>query len=66
MPVLKIGTISGLLGIHPQSLRRLELQGKIPPAQRDRWGHRVFSEEDIERIRAGLQEKRRRREKEPY
>jgi DNA-binding transcriptional MerR regulator len=39
------------LGVHPQHLRMLEWQGRIPPARRDLNG-RVYSEFDIELLRA--------------
>ena len=39
------------LGVHPQHLRMLEWQGRIPPARRDLNG-RIYSEIDIELLRA--------------
>jgi len=41
------------LGVHPQTLRRWEREGVIPPAQRRR-GQRVYTPGDMERIEAAV------------
>jgi len=41
------------LGIHPQTLRRWEREGVIPPVTRRR-GQRVYSPADVERIEAAV------------
>jgi DNA-binding transcriptional MerR regulator len=38
------------LGIHPQTLRRYEYQGKVSFA-RDEYGHRIFTENDLKQLR---------------
>ena len=41
------------LGVHPQTLRLWERKGVIEPAKRQR-GLRVFTDADVERIRAAV------------
>ena len=41
------------LGVHPQTLRAWEREGVIRPAERRR-GQRVFTEEDVVRIRRAV------------
>lgn len=46
-----ISETAGALGIHPQTLRNWERRGIIKP-ERDWAGRRIFSDEDIEKIKA--------------
>ena len=45
------GQAAAQLGIHPQTLRRWEREGVIPPAVRRR-GRRLYTLADVNRIRA--------------
>ena len=45
-----ISEISSTLGVHPQTLRNWERRGIIKP-ERDWAGRRVFSDEDVEKIK---------------
>jgi DNA-binding transcriptional MerR regulator len=50
------------LGVSAQHLRQLERQGRIPPARRDEFGARRYTQFDIELLRAiGIGTKRRLR-----
>jgi DNA-binding transcriptional MerR regulator len=50
-PVYPIRTVAHLTGVNPRRLRAWEDQyGLVSPA-RTRGGHRLYSEEDVERIR---------------
>jgi hypothetical protein len=60
MGSMRILTVSQLVGISSDWIRKAERAGLLPPAQRDRAGHRRYREEDIERIRAVLFSPRRR------
>jgi DNA-binding transcriptional MerR regulator len=53
MEAMRIGFVASRLGVSRDTLRRLECEGIVKP-QRDRVGHRRFSEADLERIRAAL------------
>ena len=48
---MRIGGAAKRHGASTSWLRKLERQGKIPRAARDRNGHRRYTPEDIERIR---------------
>ena len=39
------------LGLSAEWLRQGEKRGSLPPAQRDRNGYRIYTEEDMERLR---------------
>ncbi len=41
------------VGVHPQTLRRWEREGVVPPATRRR-GQRVYTTADVERIKAAV------------
>lgn len=49
-PVYPISVAAKLCGVHPQTLRAYERQGLISPARVNE-KNRLFSEEDIERVR---------------
>ncbi|KAA0225850.1 MAG: hypothetical protein AKCLJLPJ_01558 [Fimbriimonadales bacterium] len=49
-PVYRIGVAAKLCGVHPQTLRAYERMGLITPA-RESEKNRLYSEEDVERIR---------------
>jgi DNA-binding transcriptional MerR regulator len=51
-----ITEISTSLGLHPQTLRNWERRGIIRP-RRDWAGRRVFSDEDVEKIKGIIQER---------
>jgi DNA-binding transcriptional MerR regulator len=44
---------AGCVGVHPQTLRNWERAGVVPPALRRR-GLRVYTLEDVERIRSAV------------
>lgn len=48
----RISEVARLLGISAEWLRAGEKRGFFPPARRDRNGHRYYTEEDVERLRA--------------
>jgi MerR family transcriptional regulator/heat shock protein HspR len=50
--VYMISVVSEMLGVHPQTLRLYEREGFVHPFRRA--GVRMYSEEDVERIRAIL------------
>ena len=46
--MLTIGKLAAVLGIHPDTIRRYERQGLIPPARRSPMnGYRLWAEEDV-------------------
>jgi DNA-binding transcriptional MerR regulator len=47
---LDINDAANLVNRSPATLRRYERAGIIPPARRDRSGHRWYTHEDVERI----------------
>jgi len=49
-PVFTMRMAAKLVGIHQQTLRAYEREGLIAPA-RSNGGHRLFSHDDIERLR---------------
>jgi DNA-binding transcriptional MerR regulator len=49
------------LGISAEWLRVGEKRDFFPPALRDRNGHRYYTEEDLERMRKGRSQHRRKR-----
>ena len=51
MRLLQIGEAARELGITIEHLRKLEREGKIPKAKRLLNCRRVYSEDDLERIR---------------
>jgi len=46
----KISKFAALVGVHPQTVRNYERQGLIRP-QRDRNNYRVFTSEDLEKVK---------------
>ncbi len=48
--VYMISVVSEMLGVHPQTLRLYEREGFVHPSRRA--GVRMYSEDDVERIRA--------------
>jgi MerR family transcriptional regulator, Zn(II)-responsive regulator of zntA len=49
--MLKVSEVAKTLGINPQTLYFYERTGLIPSPQRTEAGYRLFSEEDVERLR---------------
>jgi len=49
--VYMISVVSEMLGVHPQTLRLYEREGFIRP-KRTEGGVRLYSEDDVERVRA--------------
>ena len=49
--MLSISEAARELGLSADWLRRGEKQGSLPPAKRDRHGHRYYTLEDLERLR---------------
>lgn len=49
--LIRISQAAGRLGVSAQYLRLLEAEGKIPPVPR-LFGCRVFSDDDVARLRA--------------
>jgi len=49
--MLKVSEVSKALGVNPQTLYFYERTGLIPPPQRTEAGYRLFTEEDVERLR---------------
>lgn len=50
--MLTIGKIATILGLHPDTIRRYEREGLIPPAQRSPMnGYRIWSQQDVARVR---------------
>ena len=54
---LKIADVAKILGVHPETLRRYERRGVLPPAKRHPLGWRVYSAEDIKELQRRLQPK---------
>jgi DNA-binding transcriptional MerR regulator len=55
MRSVKIGDLAKMLGRHPETVRRYERRGLIPPARRDPVaGWRIYSQEETEAIRRVL------------
>jgi excisionase family DNA binding protein len=48
---MRINEVAKQLGVSADLLRRLERTGVLPPARRDRSGHRRFNESEIEQLR---------------
>lgn len=42
---------ASVLGIHPYTLKRWEVQGIVPEAQRDSAGRRLYYEHDMEKLK---------------
>ena len=59
--MIRIGTVAKLLAVDATTLRRYEKAGKIPQAQRTALGFRVYTEEEIEKIRKAIAEIARER-----
>jgi DNA-binding transcriptional MerR regulator len=55
---MRIATVAERLGISPDWLRRLERQGHIPRASRDRNGHRRYEDADVMRLRGLILDQR--------
>lgn len=51
MRVLRVADVARELGYSERFLREAEKRGKIPRARRDLNGWRVYTEEDVERLR---------------
>ncbi len=49
-PLYQISAVARMLGVHPQTLRLYEREGLIKPA-RSEGNTRLYSEEDVERLR---------------
>jgi DNA-binding transcriptional MerR regulator len=49
---MKIGDVARELGIHSETIRRLERQGVIPKPQRDGIGRRFYDDDTIAVLRA--------------
>jgi len=49
--LMRVNQVARELGISETWLRRAELGGRIPKAQRDINGWRIYSQDDVERIR---------------
>ena len=54
LTTVRIAQAARSLGYSSATLIRLERLGRIPPAQRDHSGHRRYTPQDVERIRAVL------------
>jgi DNA-binding transcriptional MerR regulator len=48
---MRILSVAQVLGVSPDWIRKQERAGTIPPARRDRNGHRRYTEEDVKHIR---------------
>lgn len=51
MRVLRVAEIARELGCSERFLREAEKKGKLPKAKRDLNGWRVYTQEDLERLR---------------
>lgn len=49
--MFKVSEVARTLGVNPQTLYFYERIGVIPPPQRTEAGYRLFSEEDVDRLR---------------
>lgn len=49
--LLRIGEAASLLGVTAKTLRFYEAKGILPPARRNGTGYRLYSPEDLERVR---------------
>ena len=52
MASYRLSQVANIVGVAPITLKRWLLNGRIDEVQRDRNGWRVFTDEDVERIRA--------------
>ena len=53
--MLTTGKLATALGLHPDTIRRYEREGLIPPAKRSpRNGYRFWKEEDVKRIQEAI------------
>jgi DNA-binding transcriptional MerR regulator len=50
-PIYFVSDAARELGLSADWLRRGEKRGSFPPAKRERNGHRLYTEEDLERLR---------------
>lgn len=50
-PIYPIRTVAQLTGVNPRRIRAWEEQYRLITPSRTNGGHRLFSEEDVERIR---------------
>ncbi len=48
---MRVSDVARAIGVSSDWLRRLEQQGRIPPAPRDLNGHRRYGPEDVKRLR---------------
>ena len=48
---MRVIDVARELGLSADWIRRLERDGRIPPAQRDVNGHRRYTDTDVERLR---------------
>ncbi|GCE92940.1 MULTISPECIES: heavy metal-responsive transcriptional regulator [Oscillatoriales] len=48
--MFKVGEVSDILGINPQTIYFYERRGLIPSPQRNEAGYRLFTQEDLQRI----------------
>ncbi len=51
VPIYPIRTIAQLTGVHPRRIRAWERQNQLFSPARTAGGHRLFSEDDVERVR---------------
>jgi DNA-binding transcriptional MerR regulator len=63
--MVHIGEGARSLGVSPKHLKVLERTGRIPPARRDQFGDRVYTELDLALLRALGVGQRPRRLKSP-
>ena len=54
---LKIAEAAEILGVHPETLRRWERRGVLPPAKRSPLGWRIYSGEDLKELRDRIEPK---------
>lgn len=47
---MRIGDVAHQLGLNPKTIRYYEDIGVLPPAERTDAGHRVYGDEDVERL----------------
>ena len=52
MATYRLSQVAGIVGVAPITLKRWLLKGRVDEVQRDRNGWRVFTEDDVDMIRA--------------
>jgi len=49
---IRTGAAARTIGIHPQTLRKWEREGRVPPARRNQiTGQRLYDDEDLDLVR---------------